>query len=53
MLSPGDVRGVLACIREDFDQHAYFITGDHGTEYLVLHFASGRKASMCSHTTTF
>lgn len=28
LLSPGDVRGVLACIREDFDQHAYFITGD-------------------------
>ena len=28
-LPSGDIPGVMACISEDFDQRAYFITGDN------------------------
>ena len=38
-LTPGDIPGIIACIREDFDQRAYFITGDNPLciEQLPLH----------------
>ena len=35
-LQPGDVQGVMACIREDFDQRAYFITGAHSVSHPVF-----------------
>lgn len=34
-LPSGDIPGIMACITEDFDQRAYFITGDNLLVYYI------------------